>query len=205
MLTVIDLRELATIPGIDADKVSRYGTQILKLVRDTERRLAELKQEGDDANGVIPDPNHTNVINVSDDDNDGKDDNVGRSGNADSDEEFGGDDIFTGQPPSLFDVDDNSVVSSRFFSRQSTQSTKKYHDAVLENSGSKSRRTQTNKRPRKAPSTSGPKTRGSRAKTAKPGDNAGTGHTGPSNRSSSSRKTSSKAKLSTARIPMMPV
>ena len=192
MLTGADLRELATVPGIDTDKVSRYGAQILKLVRDTERRLAELKQEGDDANGVIPDPNHTNVINLSDDDNDdGTDGNVGRSGNAGSDEEFGGDDIFTGQPPSLFDVDDNHVVSSRFFSTQPT-----------ENNGPKSRRTQTNKRPRKTPSSSGPKARGSRAKTTKSGDNAGTG---PSNRSTSSRKTSSKTKPTTARIPMMPV
>ncbi|KAE8153410.1 hypothetical protein BDV25DRAFT_149414 [Aspergillus avenaceus] len=63
-----NLPELAKIPGIDPDKVNRYGAQILKLVRDTQRRYAELSAERDNADGVVPDPNHHNVINISDSD-----------------------------------------------------------------------------------------------------------------------------------------
>ncbi|KAJ0381737.1 hypothetical protein COL922a_013942, partial [Colletotrichum nupharicola] len=41
---------------------------MLKLIRDTQRRYSELKQNRDGADGVVPDPNHTNVVNVSSDD-----------------------------------------------------------------------------------------------------------------------------------------
>ncbi|KNG83175.1 recQ family helicase MusN [Aspergillus nomiae NRRL 13137] len=93
-----DLSELSRIPGIDKDKVNRYGTQILKLVRDTQRRYAELKKDRDDADGVVPDPNHHNVINLTSDS-----------------EEYDDGDIL--DDASNFDID-NNVISSRYFTTE---------------------------------------------------------------------------------------
>ncbi|KAE8421686.1 hypothetical protein BDV36DRAFT_304392 [Aspergillus pseudocaelatus] len=90
-----DLSELSRIPGIDKDKVTRYGAQILKLVRDTQRRYAELKKDRDDADGVVPDPNHHNVINLTSDS-----------------EEYDDGDIL--DDASDLDMDKN-VISSRYF------------------------------------------------------------------------------------------
>lgn len=198
MLTRTDMRELVRMPGIDPDKVSRYGSQILKLVRDTERRLAELKNEGEDANGVVPDPNHTNVINLDDDDDD-KSGNVRGDRDIESDDEFGGDDIFAGQTSPLFDMDSNKTVSSRYFTKKPALSDE-YHDTVSEQGGRKSRKPTTNKRPRRNPSGSGPKAKGPRVRAKKASSKTSNG----TSRSSSSRKTP-KAKSSAASIPMMPV
>ena len=192
------MRELVRMPGIDPDKVSRYGSQILKLVKDTELRLAELKHEGEDANGVVPDPNHTNVINLDDDDDD-KSGNIRGDRYVDSDDEFGGDDIFTGQTSPLFDMDNSKTVSSRYFSKQTAPSGE-YHDAGSEQGGRKSRKPATSKRPRRNPSGSGPKAKGSRVRAKKSSNNTGNGIS----RSSVSRKPP-KAKPSSASIPMMPV
>lgn len=68
LLTKADQSELLQIPDIDPDKVQCYGDKILKLVRDAQRRYNDLKQEQDDVDGVVPDPNHHNVVNISDDD-----------------------------------------------------------------------------------------------------------------------------------------
>lgn len=174
------------MPGIDPDKVSRYGSHLLKLVKDTERRLVELKHEGEDANGVVPDPNHTNVINLDDDDD--------KNNNIDSDDEFGGDDIFTGQTSPLFDIDNGETISSRYFTKQPAVSDD--HPGT----GRKTRKPATSKRPRRNPSSSG-----SKGKASKPRARKTTGSTsnGPS-RSSAPRK-APKAKSSSASIPMMPV
>ncbi|OOO10589.1 ATP-dependent DNA helicase RecQ [Aspergillus oryzae] len=93
-----DLSELSRIPGIDKDKVNRYGAQILKLVRDTQRRYAELKKDRDDADGVVPDPNHHNVINLTSDS-----------------EEYDDGDIL--DDASNLDMD-NNVISSRYFTTE---------------------------------------------------------------------------------------
>lgn len=60
----IDLTELSAIPDIDQDKVKRYGRQILGLVDNAKRRYLEMTQEAE-TSGVVPDPNHHNVINLS--------------------------------------------------------------------------------------------------------------------------------------------
>jgi bloom syndrome protein len=60
----IDLSELAAIPDIDQDKAKRYGRQILGLVENAKRRYQEMTQEAE-TSGVVPDPNHHNVINLS--------------------------------------------------------------------------------------------------------------------------------------------
>ncbi|KAE8354668.1 hypothetical protein BDV28DRAFT_130454 [Aspergillus coremiiformis] len=93
-----DLSELSKIPGIDQDKVKRYGTQIVKLLRDTQRRYAELKKDRDDADGIVPDPNHHNVINLTSDS-----------------EEY--DDGHILDDASTLDLDHN-VISSRFFTTE---------------------------------------------------------------------------------------
>ncbi|KAF7712846.1 DNA helicase [Penicillium ucsense] len=77
-----NMSELAAITGIDPDKVKRYGRQILKLIDNARRRYHELKDEAE-ANGVVPDPNHHNVINLS------------------SSDEYSDDDLFVDQDPSL--------------------------------------------------------------------------------------------------------
>ena len=188
----IDLSELSSIPGIDLDKVTRYGKQILKIAKDANKRLTELKQPLDDADGVVPDRNHQTVITLDDDD----DNNNGPDG---SDDDYGDDDIFMDQASSLLDLDESNVVSSRFFPNQRTttqDSSDEYQDAISEQSGPKSRKRQASKRPRrKTPSGSGFKGKGSKAK---PKSSSGTG-----NRSSSARKPS-KANPSAPRIPLAP-
>lgn len=186
----VDLSELSSIPGIDVDKVTRYGKQILGIAKDANKRLTELKQPLNDADGVVPDRNHQTVITLDDDDN-----NDGPDG---SDENYGDDDIFMDQASSLLDLDESNVVSSRFFPNQQTthDSSNEYHDAASEQSGPKSRKRQVSKRPRgKTPSGTGSKGKGSKAR---PKSGAGTG-----NRSSSSRK-APKANASAPRIPLAP-
>ncbi|KAF3388989.1 ATP-dependent DNA helicase hus2/rqh1 [Penicillium rolfsii] len=95
-----NISELSAIPGIDSDKVKRYGRQILRLVDNARRRYQELKDEAE-SNGVVPDPNHHNVINLS------------------SSDEYSDDDLFVNQNSTL-DLDypmeaptDN--ITSRYF------------------------------------------------------------------------------------------
>ncbi|KAJ5225833.1 Bloom syndrome protein [Penicillium chermesinum] len=95
-----DLTELSQIPGIDVDKVRRYGRHILRLIDNAKRRYEELKDDAE-SNGVVPDPNHHNVINLS------------------SSDEYSDDDLFVDTEPN-FDLDhpmeelpDN--ITSRYF------------------------------------------------------------------------------------------
>ena len=173
-----DKSQLSKIRGIDPDKVERYGRQILKLVRDTQKRYDELKKDEEDANGIVPDPNHHNVINLS------------------SSDEYSDDDLFVNGEPS-FDLNED-VVPSRFFTSQQTQS----YDAPDEYQpgpsvkGSSTRKRQPSKRPRrKSAGESRPRARSSKPK-AKSGER-------PASRSSFTRK-DSKAKRTTSRIEMMP-
>lgn len=59
------------IPGIDPDKVERYGQRFLKLIRNAQRGYYEMKQQQDLPRNVprdLPnDPNHETVINISSD------------------------------------------------------------------------------------------------------------------------------------------
>ena len=61
----VDESELLEIPGIDPDKVERYGKRFLKLIRDTQRGYEDLMQQQEDC---PQDPNHQNVIEISSDD-----------------------------------------------------------------------------------------------------------------------------------------
>ncbi|PLB55643.1 ATP-dependent DNA helicase [Aspergillus steynii IBT 23096] len=175
-----NLSELAAIPGIDPDKVNRYGAQILKLVRDTQRRYTELRKERDDADGVVPDPNHHNVINLSSDS-----------------EEYNDGDLL--DQASNLDINEN--VSSRFFITQPVPSNDSddEQDRPSTSNGFRGRKRQASKRPRrKTPTTSrsGPRTSRTRKKAS----------TGRSESRPYSRKGPSKAKEPTAsRIGMMPI
>ncbi|RAL16268.1 RecQ family helicase MusN [Aspergillus homomorphus CBS 101889] len=175
-----DLAELAAIPGIDPDKVIRYGPQLLKLVRDTQRRYDELKKERDDADGVVPDPNHHNVIYLN---------------SSDDEDEFS-DGGFFADHASNFDMDE-SVVSSKFFSTQQSGHSPEESRNGGEGSGKgKPRKRQPSKRPRRYNTGAKAKTR-TAATRKKSSDRA-------ENRSSSARKPS-KPKQAPSRIGMMPI
>lgn len=66
------------IPGIDPDKVERYGQRFLKLIRNAQRGYYEMKQQQDLPRNVprdLPkDPNHENVIHIISSDDEFADD-----------------------------------------------------------------------------------------------------------------------------------
>ncbi|PGH04657.1 hypothetical protein AJ80_08491 [Polytolypa hystricis UAMH7299] len=68
-----DKRELEDCPGIDPDKVERYGSWILKLIRQSRQRFEELGGDSADTDVPVPDPNHENVINLCSDEEDDDD------------------------------------------------------------------------------------------------------------------------------------
>ncbi|PYH91967.1 recQ family helicase MusN [Aspergillus ellipticus CBS 707.79] len=171
-----DMAELARIPGIDTDKVSRYGSQIMKLVRDTQRRYAELKKEQDDADGVVPDPNHHNVINLTS-----------------TEDEYSDGGIFTDHASTFNNLDE--TVSSRYFSTQAADDDST--DDEPSKSKPKYRKRQPSKRPRRQ--NAGPKTK---AKT--PGARRKSGDRAES-RSSYARKGAKAKQPTTSRIGMMPI
>jgi bloom syndrome protein len=60
---------MCEIPGIDPDKVERYGHRFLKLIRSAQRGYYEMKQQQENSTDDPPeDPNHRNVINISSED-----------------------------------------------------------------------------------------------------------------------------------------
>lgn len=59
------------IPGIDAEKVELYGRSFLKLIRDFQQSYESMMQRQEDR---IQDPNHMNVIDISDDEDMGSND-----------------------------------------------------------------------------------------------------------------------------------
>lgn len=172
-----DKLQLLEIRGIDPDKVERYGRQVLKLVRDAQKRYDELKKDKEDASGIVPDPNRHNVINLS------------------SSDEYSDDDLFANGEPN-FDLDD--VVPSRYFTSQTAQAYERPgdHQPGPSVKGGSTRKRQPSKRPqRKSTGESRPRARSSKTK-AKSGERN-------ANRSSSVRK-GSKPKQPTSRIEMMP-
>ncbi|KAL4895097.1 hypothetical protein BDV59DRAFT_159798 [Aspergillus ambiguus] len=170
-----DMTELAAIPGIDPDKVSRYGGQILKLVRDTQRRFEELMKDRHDADGVVPDPNHKNVINITSDD-----------------EEYDDGDVF--DQASILDVDENPI-SSRYFSTQPIPSDDSGDEPPARARSYKQRKRSGTRRPRKNAASARP-----RAKSARPRKKQSDR---PDSRSSVRK--GSKATTSASLIGMMPV
>lgn len=183
----IDISELSAIPGIDSDKVKRYGRQILRLVDNARRRYHELKDEAE-SNGIVPDPNHHNVINLS------------------SSDEYSDDDLFVDQTSTL-DLDyqmenppDN--ITSRYFPpppEPGLHSGDDFEPGPAASSSKGGKRPYT-KRPRRknSGSTGGPwKGKGARSRAKSGGDRA------PSRSSAAPRKTAAKASKST--IGMMPI
>ncbi|KKK27278.1 hypothetical protein ARAM_001944 [Aspergillus rambellii] len=177
-----DKTELLQIPGIDGDKVQRYGDRILKLIRDTQRRYTELKKDRDDIDGVVPDPNHHNVVNIS------------------SSDEFSDCDDILDQATVLDQGD--SIVSSRYFpSTEHTMdddSTDEYQPALAESSSARPRKRKATKRFRRQNTDSKPRTKPSksRSKTSKTSKNA-EGRPFP--------RKDTKGKPQASRIAMMPV
>ena len=55
------------IPGIDPDKVSRYGKRFLRLIKDSHQGYEAMMRQQEDR---PMDPNHRNVIDISSDDDD---------------------------------------------------------------------------------------------------------------------------------------
>ncbi|KAL4803758.1 hypothetical protein BDV18DRAFT_144376 [Aspergillus unguis] len=131
MVFAKDKSEMLKIPDIDPDKVRRYGDRLLKLIRDAHGRYENMKRERDDLDGVVPDPNHHNVINVSDDEYD----------------DFDLDD-FEDDTQQLND----SVITSQYFSRSQQpfedDSGDDYRPSP-KTSSSKSQKRKTTKRPRR--------------------------------------------------------
>lgn len=186
LTTLVDLSELSAIPGIDQDKVKRYGRQILRLVDNARRRYQELKQDAQ-TNGIVPDPNHHNVINLSS-----------------SDEYSDDDDLFV-DPASTLDleapVNSPKNITSRYFPPPPSPGFDPGDDAesgVVGADTSKVRKRHPSKRgPRRKNGSTGWKAKGSRAK-AKSGARA-------SSRSSAPRKTAAKPKAAKSTIGMMPI
>ncbi|KAL4887179.1 hypothetical protein BJY04DRAFT_213132 [Aspergillus karnatakaensis] len=144
-----DETEMLRIPDVDADKVRRYGDRILKLLRDAQRRYNELKKEQDDVDGVVPDPNHHNVVNISS-----------------SDEFSDFDDDFVDQASTL--QPDDSVVTSAYFSRTQQpfeeDSGDEYRPSLKASSSKQPKKKTTTKRPRRKSADTRPKAKGSRSK-----------------------------------------
>ncbi|KAJ0426520.1 hypothetical protein BJY00DRAFT_272372 [Aspergillus carlsbadensis] len=180
-----DEKEMLQIPNVDEDKVHRYGDKILKLIRDTQRRYSELKQDRDGADGVVPDPNHTNVVNIS------------------SDEfEFSDFDDIIEQATPL--QRDESVITSQYFPRnQQTMgdSDDEYRPSPKTSSkpsSSKPQKRKTTKRSRRQ--SSEPK---SRAKSSRPKPKTNNGRS--QCRSHSRKETTGRPKQPTSQIAMMPL
>lgn len=167
--------------------MQRYGRQILRLVDNAKRRYQELTQDAE-TSGIVPDPNHHNVINLS------------------SSDEYSDDDLFNDQTSSFnFDnptTESTQDITSRYFPPPPSPGYDPADDfqSGPANSGSKGRKRPYTKRPRRknGGSTGSWKAKGPRAKT-KTGERSTT-------KSSAPRKTAkAKAPKSTSTIGMMPV
>ncbi|KAL4768787.1 hypothetical protein BDW60DRAFT_225487 [Aspergillus nidulans var. acristatus] len=175
-----DKREMLQIPNIDPDKVHRYGDKILKLLRDTKQRLFELKQAGDDVDGVVPDPNHHNVVNISDD-------------------EFSdADDVFMYEDDILHP--DDTIVTSEYFSRSQQpfedDSNDEYHPSPKASISKSQKQKNTGKRPRRKSGGAKQRAKGTR----KPKTSSRS-----QGRSSSRKETKGRQKQPTGQIAMMPI
>ncbi|KAJ5773246.1 hypothetical protein N7457_008142 [Penicillium paradoxum] len=186
-----NLTELSAIPNIDQDKVKRYGRQILGLVDNAKRRYQEMTQEAE-TSGVIPDPNHHNVINLS------------------SSDEYSDDDLFMDEastfnldnPVSTAPLNGAESITSRYFPPPVSPGYDSADDweSGPAPSGSKGRKRQSasGKRPprRKGGSTGSWKGKGARSK-PKSSDRAAS--------QSSAPRRIAKPKTTKSTIGMMPI
>ena len=60
-----DEKEMLELPGIDPEKVKRWGKKFLKLIRASEAHYEAMMQQQEDR---PQDPNHQTVIDISSDD-----------------------------------------------------------------------------------------------------------------------------------------
>ncbi|KAL3460449.1 hypothetical protein BJX64DRAFT_184819 [Aspergillus heterothallicus] len=182
--------EMLQIPDVDVDKVQRYGERILKLLRDTRRRYFELKKDRDDVDGIVPDPNHHNVVNIS------------------SEDEFNDNDLndsdFSGIMEHSSAVQLNqSVVTSQYFPRNqqtSGDSDDEYRPspkASSKNSSSKPPKRRAAKRSRRQSTDPRPRAKGSRSKSRSSGNRS-------QSRSFSRKENGGRQKQPTSQIAMMP-
>ncbi|KAL4936111.1 hypothetical protein BDV06DRAFT_228205 [Aspergillus oleicola] len=176
-----DKSEMLKIDDIDPDKVYRYGDKILKLLRDTQRRYDELKKERDDVDGIVPDPNHHNVVNIS------------------SDEFSDFDDDFVDQASTL--QPETSVVTSQYFSRSQQpfddDSADEYRPTQTAGSSKYQKRKTNSKRPRRKSGDAKPGAKGPR----KPKSN----NSRSQGRSNTRKEPKGKSKQPTSQIAMMPL
>jgi len=186
-----DKTQMLQIPNIDEDKVQRYGDRILKLLRDTQRRYSELKKDREDVDGIVPDPNHTNVINLS------------------SDDEFNDNDINDSDFDDIIEhagalQRDRSVVTSQYFQRNhqtlgdSDDEYRPSPKAGSKPSSSKVPKRKNTKRSRRQSTEPKPKAKGSRSKSKTSGGRS-------QGRSFSRKENSVRQKQSTSQIAMMPI
>ncbi|KAL2809662.1 hypothetical protein BJX63DRAFT_345896 [Aspergillus granulosus] len=180
-----DKTEMLQIPNIDEDKVRRYGDKVLKLLRDTQRRYSELKKDRDDVDGIVPDPNHHNVVNISSDEYEFSD--------------F--DDVM--EQASALQRDEGVVTSQYFPMNQQTlgDSDDEYHpspSASSKPSSSKFQKRKTTKRLRRQSTDPKPRAKGSRSKSKTRRDRS-------QSRSFSRKETGGKQKRPTSQIAMMPI
>ena len=59
---ILDQEEMLEIPGIDPERVNRYGHIFLKLVRNAQEHYESMMRQQEH---VPQDPNHENVIDIS--------------------------------------------------------------------------------------------------------------------------------------------
>ncbi|KAK5798154.1 hypothetical protein VI817_004445 [Penicillium citrinum] len=178
--------ELSAISGIDSDKVTRYGRQILRLVDNARRRYQELTQDAE-MNGIVPDPNHHNVINLS------------------SSDEYSDEDLFADQDTN-FDLDypveePSQDITSRYFPPPpSPGEDPGDFDPGPSASSSRAKRPYAKRAPRRKNdgSTGRYKAKGARSK-AKSGDRA------PGRGASSAPRRAAKTKAPKTSIGMMPI
>ena len=101
-LTMPDESEMLEIPGIDADKVNRYGKTFLKLVQEAHRDYEAMMQQQEDR---PQDPNHLlNVIDIS------SDDEFGDAGDLD---EFDADEESLGESSRYFPSDEVNAFNAQ--------------------------------------------------------------------------------------------
>ena len=120
--------EMLRLPGIDPDKVRRYGGKFYRLIQDTHRHYEEMMQQSEDR---PQDPNHQNVVLISSDEED--------DGNAGQTEDFDDDDS-PEERSAYFEPEADVAAFNAQFSQVQMQppvprAKSKAHDSVRSDSG----------------------------------------------------------------------
>lgn len=189
---VPDTEQMLDIPGIDPDKVARYGAKFLRLVRNSQKLYEDMMRSN---NEVVPDPNHRTVINIIDSD----------------DEYSSGEELFNNRAP-----ENHGTTTSRYFAGSNSASNgASSSDGVVDYIRSAAYSTASSSRTPRPSSSGRSGTSGSNSTSSKRRATASSpsgktarkqkksGHR-PGTSSGSSAKKSSKAGSSAPRIGMMP-